>query len=89
MTNYVSIFNTVSPETMAQHQSTDNQIAPVLKWVESGNPPTKSDLYQICSKLTRRMLHQFDWLVIKEGVLHRLYIEQDGVPPISSTIKIS
>ena len=76
-TNYVSIFNTVSPETMAQHQSTDNQIAPVLKWVESGNQPTKSDLYQIRSKLTRRMLHQFDRLVIKEGVLHRLYIDQD------------
>ena len=76
-TNYVSIFNTVSPETMAQHQSTDNQIAPVLKWVESGNPPTKSNLYQIHSKLTQRMLHQFDRLVIKEGVLHRLYIDQD------------
>ena len=76
-TNYVSIFNTVLPETMAQHQSTDNQIAPVLKWVESGNPPTKSDLYQIRSKLTCKMLHQFDQLVIKEGVLHRLYIDQD------------
>ena len=67
-TNYVLIFNTVPPETIAQHQSTDNQIAPVLKWVESG---------KICSKLMRRMLHQFDWLVIKEGVLHRLYIDQD------------
>ena len=76
-TNYVSIFNTVPSETMAQHQSTDNQIAPVLKWVESGNPLTKSDFYQICSKLTCRMLHQFDQLVIKEGVLHRLYIDQD------------
>ena len=50
-TNYVSIFNTVTPETMAQHQNMDNQIAPVLKWVESGNPPKKSDLYQIRSKL--------------------------------------
>ena len=28
-TNYVSIFNTVPPETMAQHQSVDNQIAPL------------------------------------------------------------
>ena len=76
-TNHVSIFSTVPPETMAQHQSTDNQIAPVLKCVESGAPPTKSDLYQIRSKLTRRMLHQFDRLVLKGGVLHRLYIDQD------------
>ena len=33
-------------------KETDNQIGPVLKWVESGTPPSKSDLYQIQSKLT-------------------------------------
>ena len=76
-TNYVSIFNTVLPETMAQYQRVDNQIGPVIKWVESGAPPSKSDLYQIRSKLTRKMLYQFDRLILKEGVLHRLYIDQD------------
>ena len=59
-TNYVSVFNTVLPETMAQYQRADNQIGPVIKWVESGTPPSKSDLYQIRSKLTRKMLYQFD-----------------------------
>ena len=76
-TNYVSIFNTVLPETMAQYQRVDNQIGPVIKWVESGAPPSKSDLYQIRSKLTRKMLYQFDRLILEEGVLHRLYIDQD------------
>ena len=76
-TNYVSVFNTALPETMAQYQRADNQIGPVIKWVESGTPPLKSDLYQIRSKLTRKMLYQFDRLILKEGVLHRLYIDQD------------
>ena len=62
---------------MAQYQRTDNQIGPVLKWVESGTPPSKSDLYQIRSKLTWKMLFQFDRFILKEGVLHRLYIDQD------------
>ena len=62
---------------MAQYQRTDNQIGPVLKWVESGTPPSKSDLYQIRSKLRRKMLFQFDRFILKEGVLHRLYIDQD------------
>ena len=76
-TNYVSVFNTVLPETMAQYQRADNQIRPVIKWVESGTPPSKSDLYQIRSKLTRKMLYQFDRFILKEDVLHRLYIDQD------------
>ena len=59
-TNYVSVFNTVLPKTMAQYQRADNQIGPVIEWVESGTPPSKSDLYQIRSKLTRKMLYQFD-----------------------------
>ena len=76
-TNYVSVFNTILPETMAQYQRADNQIGPVLKWVESGTPSSKSDLYQIQSKLTQKMLFQFDRFILKEGVLHRLYINQD------------
>ena len=40
-TNYVSVFNTVLPETMAHNQRADNQIGPVLKWVKSGTPPSK------------------------------------------------
>ena len=76
-TNYVSVFNTVLPEIMAQYQRADNQIGPVIKWVESGTPPSKSDLYQIRSKLTRKMLYQFDRLILKEGVLHPLYTDQD------------
>ena len=55
---------------MAQYQRADNQIGPVLKWVESGTPPSKSDLYQIRSKLTWKMLFQFDRFILKEGVLH-------------------
>ena len=69
-TNYVSVFNTVLPGTMAQYQMADNQIGPVIKWVEAGTPLSKSDLYQIRSKLTRKMLYQFDRFIFKEGVLH-------------------
>ena len=60
---------------MAQYQRADNQIGPVLKWIESGTPPSKSDLYQIRSKLIWKILFQFGRFILKEGVLHRLYID--------------
>ena len=87
-TNYVSVFNTVLPETMAQYQRADNQIGPVIKWVESGTPPSKSDLYQIRSKLTRKMLYQFDTHFKRGCTPSTLHQPGYGVSPTCPTTKI-
>ena len=60
-----------------EHQAKDNQLAPVLEWVHEGKPPTKAAIYQVHSKNTRQLMYQFHRLILKDGVLHRLYIHND------------
>ena len=62
---------------MAEHQAKDNQLAPVLEWVHEGKQPTKAVIYQVCSKNTQQLMYQFHQLILKDGVLHRLYIHND------------
>ena len=73
----VDVFHQVPSTTMAKHQAKDNQIAPVLEWVREGKQPTKAAIYQVRSKNTRQLMYQFHWLILKDGVLHRLYIHND------------
>ena len=73
----VDIFHQVPSTTMAEHQAKDNQLAPVLEWVREGKPPTKAAIYQVCSKNTRQLMYQFHRLILKDGVLHRLYIHNN------------
>ena len=73
----VDIFHQVPSTTMAEHQAKDNQLAPVLEWVHEGKSPTKAAIYQVRSKNTRQLMYQFHWLILKDGVLHRLYIHND------------
>ena len=70
----VSLFDSIKPEEMAESQRLDNQIAPILKYVEEDQKPSKKFTYQIRSKLTRKLALQSDRLILKQGVLHRLYI---------------
>ena len=71
----VDVFHQVPSTTMAEHQAKDNQLAPVLEWMREGKQPTKAVIYQVRSKNTRQLMHQFHWLILKDGVLHRLYID--------------
>ena len=73
----VDVFHQVPSTTMAEHQAKDNQLAPVLEWVREGKPPTKAAIYQVHSKNTRQLMYQFHRLILKDGVLHRLYIHND------------
>ena len=73
----VDVFHQVPSTTIAKHQAKDNQLAPVLEWVHEGKQPTKATIYQVCSKNTRQLMYQFHQLILKDGVLHRLYIHND------------
>ena len=77
VTGMVDVFHQVPSITMAEHQAKDNQLAPVLEWVCEGKQPTKAAIYQVCSKNTWQLMYQFHRLVLKDGVLHRLYIHND------------
>ena len=70
----VSLFDSITPKEMAEFQHQDNQIAPILTYVEQDQKPSKKVTYQIRSKLARKLALQWDRLILKQGVLHRLYI---------------
>ena len=59
---------------MAEFQRQDNQIAPIFAYVKQDQKPSKKVTYQIRSKLARKLALQWDRLILKQGVLHRLYI---------------
>ena len=75
--NLVEVFSHITPEDMAAFQKGDNQISTVYPWVQEGKVPEKSILYKIKSKFTRKLFYQLDRLVLKQGVLHRLYSHED------------
>ena len=74
VTGMVSLFNSMPSEEMVEYQCQDNQISPVIESVKSNQKPSKKFTYQIRSKLARKLVLQWDRLIIKKGVLHRLYI---------------
>ena len=73
----VDVFHQVPSTTMAKHQAKDNQLAPVSEWTREGKQPTKAAIYQVHSKNTQQLMYQFHQLILKDGVLHRLYIHND------------
>ena len=73
----VDVFHQVPSTTMAEHQAKDNQLAPVLEWVHEGKQNTKATIYQVSSKNTRQLMYQFHRLILKDWVLHPLYIHND------------
>ena len=70
----VSLFDSITPKEMAEFQRQDNQIAPIFTHVEQDQKPSKKVTYQIRSKLALKLALQWDRLILKQGVLHRLYI---------------
>ena len=73
-TGMVSLFDSITPKEMAEFQRQDNQIAPIFVYVKQDQKPSKKATYQIRSKLARKLALQWDRLILKQGVLHRLYI---------------
>ena len=76
-TGMVNLFNSITPKEMAEFQRQDNQIAPILTYVEQDQKPSKKVTYQIRSKLARKLALQWHRLILKQGVLHRLYISNE------------
>ena len=73
-TRMVSLFDSITPKEMAEFQHQDNQIAPILTYVEQDQKPSKKVTYQIRSKLARKLALQWDRLILQQGVIDRLYI---------------
>ena len=71
-TGMVSLFNSITPKEMAEFQRQDNQIPPILTYVKQDQKPSKKVTYQIRSKLACKLALQWDRLIFKQGVLHRL-----------------
>ena len=75
--NAVSIFGKVSPEEMKEEQQKDPILGLVYKQVTAGKKLKTSAITKIKSKAVRKYLLQFEWLTLKKGVLHQLYINND------------
>ena len=73
-TGMVNLFDSIKPKEMAEFQNQDNQITPIITYVEQDQKPSKKFTYQIKSKLARKLALQWDRLILKQGVLHHLYI---------------
>ena len=73
-TGMVNLFNSIKPKEMAKFQRQDNQIAPIITYVEQDQKSSKKFTYQIKSKLARKLALQWDRLILKQGILHHLYI---------------
>ena len=73
-TGMVNLFDIITPKEIAKFQCQDNQIAPILTYVEQDQKPSKKVTYQIRSKLACKLALQWDRLILKQGILYRLYI---------------
>ena len=73
----VSILGKVTPEEMKEEQQKDLILKLVYKQVMAGKKPKTSVIAKVKSKAVRKYILQFDWLTLKKGVLHRLYINND------------
>ena len=72
--NAISIFGKVTPEEMKEEQQKNPILELVYKQVTAGEKLKTSSIAKVKSKAVRKYLLQFDWLTLKKGVLHCLYI---------------
>ena len=76
-TSAVSVFNQVPLATMAEAQSNNSVVGLVIPFVHKGVKPKGSVIAKIRCKAAQKYLLQFDHLVLKQGVLHQIYIIND------------
>ena len=58
-TGMVSLFSSVTPKEMAEHQYQDNQIAPIIDYMGKDQKLPKKLTYQIRSKLSCKLTLQW------------------------------
>ena len=73
----VDILSKVTPSVMKEAQGEDVDISKTMHCVKSGRKPMLAQIRKIKSRPVQRYLCQFDRLVFRQGVLHRVY-EKDG-----------
>ena len=76
-TSAVSDFDQVPPVTIAKAQLKDSVLGLVIPFMHKGAKPKVSVIAKIRCKATRKYLLQFDRLILKQGVLHCIYISSD------------
>ena len=76
-TSAVSVFNQVPLATMAEAQSKDSVLGLVIQFMHKGVKPKGLVIAKIRCKAACKYLLQFDHLVLKQGVLHQIYIIND------------
>ena len=73
----VGVLSRVTPSMRKEAQEEDIDISKTIHHVKSGKKPMLAQIRKIKSRPVQRYLCQFDRLVFRQGVLHRVY-EQDG-----------
>ena len=76
-TSIVSVFNKVPSATMAKAQLKDSVLGLVIPYIHKGVKPKGFVIAKIRCKAARKYLLQFDRLVLKQGVLHHIYVSND------------
>ena len=84
------VFSQITPEQMAEYQRMDNQIGPILPWVQEGKVPPKSVLYKVKSKTCRKIIFSNGPVCVKtRGFTSVIYSRGHGVSSISPPSKIT
>ena len=73
----VDILSKVTLGMIKEAQEEDVDISKTIHYVKSGKKPMHAQIWKIKSGPVQRYLWQFDWLVFRQGILHRVY-EEDG-----------
>ena len=73
----VKLFNSITPEQMAEYQKKDLQLSLVYDRVSKNLKPKLSEIHRIQSKPIHRLLLQFNQLSLIRGVLHRHSFKDD------------
>ena len=75
--NAVSLFGKVTPEEMKEEHQKDLILKLVYKQVTAGKKLKTSAIAKVKSRAVRKYFLQYDWLTLKKGVFHHLYINND------------
>ena len=74
--NDISVLPEISAEEMRFQQLQDPNLVDVIKQIESQTKLPFKEIRKRSSKVTRKLLLQYDKLVIKNGVLCRVIVDE-------------
>ena len=77
LTSVVSVFNQVPPATMAKSQTKDSVLELVIQFICKGVKPKGLVISKISCKAVHKYLLQFNYLILKQGVIHQICITND------------